>query len=258
MSGDGVGRSEPTVGSWRRSKIAWRRWTGTSRWPHGPAVRAHSTPSRRWRSRAMSAPAGTSAANEPADGRQSPDLPLLCPLTARGGRLRGRRRGIRRPHSPARRRRTPSRRIPVRRAAAPDITGFEVADQLAAEPGVPRILLISSRAARDLGSRLEATRAASFIAKSDRGPATLGAALASTAAEWLHPPGPRRRFGVLREGLAGLLTAGGPERHPDIADPYRRAALVAWQIRASHPAVAVVVLSPSGRCASWKAARQTG
>jgi DNA-binding NarL/FixJ family response regulator len=61
----------------------------------------------------------------------------------------------------------------------PDITGFAVADQLADEPAAPRVLLISSRAASDLGSRLQATRADGFIAKSDLTPATLRAALAA-------------------------------------------------------------------------------
>jgi DNA-binding NarL/FixJ family response regulator len=62
----------------------------------------------------------------------------------------------------------------------PDTTGFAVADELAAEPSAPRVLLISSRAASDLGSRLQATRADGFIAKSDLSPATLCAALAAT------------------------------------------------------------------------------
>jgi DNA-binding NarL/FixJ family response regulator len=61
----------------------------------------------------------------------------------------------------------------------PDTTGFEVADQLATEPEGPRVLLISSRAASDLGNRLQATRASGFIAKSDLSPATLRAALAA-------------------------------------------------------------------------------
>jgi DNA-binding NarL/FixJ family response regulator len=59
----------------------------------------------------------------------------------------------------------------------PDTTGFAVADQLAGEAASPRVLLISSRAASDFGSRLEGARAAGFIAKSDLSPATLRAAL---------------------------------------------------------------------------------
>ena len=59
----------------------------------------------------------------------------------------------------------------------PDTTGFAVAEQLALEPDAPRVLLISSRAARDFGARLAATRAAGFIPKSELSPATLHAAL---------------------------------------------------------------------------------
>jgi DNA-binding NarL/FixJ family response regulator len=62
----------------------------------------------------------------------------------------------------------------------PDTSGFAVADALAAEPAPPLVLLISSRAATDLGSRLETTRAHGFIAKSELSPATLAAALAAT------------------------------------------------------------------------------
>jgi CheY-like chemotaxis protein len=47
----------------------------------------------------------------------------------------------------------------------PDCSGFEVADQLAAEPGRPIVVLTSSRSASDLGPSLERTSAHVFISK---------------------------------------------------------------------------------------------
>jgi DNA-binding NarL/FixJ family response regulator len=54
----------------------------------------------------------------------------------------------------------------------PDISGFEVADQLLDEPGPPDIVVISSRDAADYGERLTRSGARGFIAKADlSGPA---------------------------------------------------------------------------------------
>jgi DNA-binding NarL/FixJ family response regulator len=65
----------------------------------------------------------------------------------------------------------------------PDMSGFAVAEQISADAAAPVVLLISSRAAADLGGRLQTTPAAGFIAKRDLTPATLAAAIART------PPG---------------------------------------------------------------------
>jgi DNA-binding NarL/FixJ family response regulator len=47
----------------------------------------------------------------------------------------------------------------------PDLDGFAVADQLAATPDAPAVVLISSRDARAYGARLTAAPARGFIAK---------------------------------------------------------------------------------------------
>jgi DNA-binding NarL/FixJ family response regulator len=49
----------------------------------------------------------------------------------------------------------------------PDCNGFEVAEQLAAEPSKPIVVLTSSRSAADLGPSLEKTSARGFISKRD-------------------------------------------------------------------------------------------
>ena len=49
----------------------------------------------------------------------------------------------------------------------PDCSGFEVAEQLAAEPARPIVVLTSSRSANDLGASLERTSARGFISKRD-------------------------------------------------------------------------------------------
>ncbi len=65
----------------------------------------------------------------------------------------------------------------------PDISGFAVAEQLAGESPPPLVLLISSRTAADLGSRLHTARASGFIAKRDLSPETLSAAIAGRPPE---------------------------------------------------------------------------
>jgi CheY-like chemotaxis protein len=59
----------------------------------------------------------------------------------------------------------------------PDMSGFEVADELAADPAAPTVVLISSRSAADLGTRLRQTRARGFITKGDLTPDSLIAAI---------------------------------------------------------------------------------
>jgi two-component system, NarL family, nitrate/nitrite response regulator NarL len=49
----------------------------------------------------------------------------------------------------------------------PDTTGFAVAEELAAEPGAPVVVLTSSRSRSDLGPALARSRARGFIPKSD-------------------------------------------------------------------------------------------
>jgi DNA-binding NarL/FixJ family response regulator len=49
----------------------------------------------------------------------------------------------------------------------PDMTGFELAEVLAADPDAPIVVLTSSRSASDLGGSLERSSARGFIAKSD-------------------------------------------------------------------------------------------
>jgi CheY-like chemotaxis protein len=49
----------------------------------------------------------------------------------------------------------------------PDTTGFEVAEELSAEPDAPVVVLTSSRSKSDLGPSLARSSARGFIAKSD-------------------------------------------------------------------------------------------
>jgi DNA-binding NarL/FixJ family response regulator len=49
----------------------------------------------------------------------------------------------------------------------PDIDGFTVAERLAARRGAPIVVLVSSRARLDYGSRVDASRARGFIAKAE-------------------------------------------------------------------------------------------
>jgi DNA-binding NarL/FixJ family response regulator len=49
----------------------------------------------------------------------------------------------------------------------PDRDGFAVAEELAAQPDPPQVVLISSREAADYGSRLQTAQAAGFIHKPD-------------------------------------------------------------------------------------------
>ena len=49
----------------------------------------------------------------------------------------------------------------------PDIDGFTVAERLAARQGAPIVVLVSSRARLDYGSRVDASRARGFIAKAE-------------------------------------------------------------------------------------------
>jgi DNA-binding NarL/FixJ family response regulator len=63
----------------------------------------------------------------------------------------------------------------------PDMTGFEVAKELAAQPERPLVVLTSSRSASDLGSLVRSEHAKGFISKRDLTVAAL-AALVSEAA----------------------------------------------------------------------------
>jgi len=47
------------------------------------------------------------------------------------------------------------------------MSGFAVAKALAADPGHPRVVLVSSRSASELSSALEESPAAGFITKSE-------------------------------------------------------------------------------------------
>jgi DNA-binding NarL/FixJ family response regulator len=49
----------------------------------------------------------------------------------------------------------------------PDIDGFVVAERIAGRQGAPIIVLVSSRARLDYGSRVDASRARGFIAKAE-------------------------------------------------------------------------------------------
>ena len=55
----------------------------------------------------------------------------------------------------------------------PDVDGFAVADELAADGGAPHIVLTSSRDAADFEHRLERTRAVGFLQKSELSGAAL-------------------------------------------------------------------------------------
>jgi DNA-binding NarL/FixJ family response regulator len=57
----------------------------------------------------------------------------------------------------------------------PDVHGFAVAEQLAAAPDPPRVVLISSRDAVAYGPRLDAVPACGFIAKRELSGASLAA-----------------------------------------------------------------------------------
>jgi DNA-binding NarL/FixJ family response regulator len=59
----------------------------------------------------------------------------------------------------------------------PDITGFEVAQQLHSEPSPPAIVLISSRDASDYGGRIGRCGARGFISKADLSAPALTAVL---------------------------------------------------------------------------------
>jgi DNA-binding NarL/FixJ family response regulator len=57
----------------------------------------------------------------------------------------------------------------------PDLDGFAVAEQLAAVPDPPRVVLISSRDAAAYGPRLDAAPACGFLAKRELSGASLAA-----------------------------------------------------------------------------------
>ena len=57
----------------------------------------------------------------------------------------------------------------------PDMDGFAVAEQLAAAPDPPRVVLISSRDAAAYGPRLDAAPACGFLAKRELSGASLAA-----------------------------------------------------------------------------------
>jgi CheY-like chemotaxis protein len=57
----------------------------------------------------------------------------------------------------------------------PDMTGFEVATELAASPDRPLVVLTSSRSASDLGSLVRSAHAKGFISKRDLTVAALAA-----------------------------------------------------------------------------------
>lgn len=60
----------------------------------------------------------------------------------------------------------------------PDITGFEVIRRVHCQPGPPAVILISSRDARDYGSRIGRSGARGFIAKAELSAPALEAVLA--------------------------------------------------------------------------------
>ncbi len=55
----------------------------------------------------------------------------------------------------------------------PDTDGFTIAEILACEPAAPVVVLVSSRALRDYGHRVDASTARGFIAKADLSGETL-------------------------------------------------------------------------------------
>jgi DNA-binding NarL/FixJ family response regulator len=63
----------------------------------------------------------------------------------------------------------------------PDMTGFEVAKELAARPERPLVVLTSSRSASDLGSLVRTEHARGFISKRDLTVAALAAIVSEAA-----------------------------------------------------------------------------
>jgi CheY-like chemotaxis protein len=63
----------------------------------------------------------------------------------------------------------------------PDMTGFEVAKELAAGPERPLVVLTSSRSASDLGSLVRSEHAKGFISKRDLTVAALASLVAEAA-----------------------------------------------------------------------------
>jgi CheY-like chemotaxis protein len=63
----------------------------------------------------------------------------------------------------------------------PDMTGFDVAKELAALPERPLVVLTSSRSAADLGSHVDTKDANGFISKRDLTVATLAALVSERA-----------------------------------------------------------------------------
>jgi CheY-like chemotaxis protein len=63
----------------------------------------------------------------------------------------------------------------------PDMTGFEVAEELAAQPEQPLVVLTSSRSASDLGSLVRTEHAKGFISKRDLTVAALAALVGEPA-----------------------------------------------------------------------------
>ena len=49
----------------------------------------------------------------------------------------------------------------------PDLSGFEVAEDLARDPDPPAIVLISSRCAHDFGDRIASSPARAFVSKAE-------------------------------------------------------------------------------------------
>jgi DNA-binding NarL/FixJ family response regulator len=60
----------------------------------------------------------------------------------------------------------------------PDLDGFEVARELAAEPGAPAVVLTSSHDREDFGDSLPSSRAAGFVAKDELSGAAVAALVA--------------------------------------------------------------------------------
>jgi DNA-binding NarL/FixJ family response regulator len=63
----------------------------------------------------------------------------------------------------------------------PDMTGFDVAKELAAQPERPLVVLTSSRSASDLGSLVRTEHAEGFISKRDLTVAALAALVGEAA-----------------------------------------------------------------------------
>jgi CheY-like chemotaxis protein len=62
----------------------------------------------------------------------------------------------------------------------PDTTGFEVAEQLSADPAGPIVVLTSSRDLADLGGAVERSTARGFISKKDLTPSAVAALVGET------------------------------------------------------------------------------